>query len=245
LLRCSCCSQATAVFGQLRGLQPSDAKELSGVAELVFQKALHDPSYGGLYGQAIIQLGACYPRFLASAGCEDGGGGSAPGAGTLLQRSVSFAAEVVRSCQNEFDRFLYGEQQKLCDAGALVGGGTDGDGDSRDQELDDYLRQKGRALACVSIVGQLILAGVISARVLGQVVVELLRGPQCEPRSLPRGPSVECACELLNAVAGSRGWTSQAAPSSVHSLCCLAWLKDARVQDAARRRGALAHSLRI
>jgi len=213
-----------SILEQLNNLRPISVEELGEIADLIFQQALKDPFRCDLYGQTIAKLNATFPQFKA----PDKGGVTGS---VALPRPVTLEAQVVRRCQTEFESVCL-ELQEFAVAiacPAQAGSQNVADADER------HGRRKDRAMACMVVVGGLVQCKVLSVRVLGHVVVELLRLQgkgsgisSVASHVLPPEPYIECACELLSFVVGH---LPREAEALAHILHHLAWLRDQCVKD--------------
>lgn len=220
----------SVIVEQLTRLHPSSFEELADLADLVFKQTLRDPSRRNLYGRAIATLNAAFSRLLHSGPELSDGDPTADE--SVSTRAMTLEAHVVRFCQAEFER-VYSELLEIAGS-SLTGSGIQlvrlqGTLQSSAERL---LEAKDSALACMAVVGELVLCQVMSVRILGHVVSKLLlpggKTSRERPQGLPPEPFVECACELLGCVIGNLPNEAEALKVI---LARLAWLREQLVKD--------------
>lgn len=242
------------IVEQLSFLAPCNKQEQRRMAELIIQQALRDPLHGDLYGRTILALSIVFPQFPSvgldslhwSRGEMDSGRDRVKaGQNKRAPRLVSFAAQVVRCCQDEFERFC----RELQDLDAETRRGTRGDVEvaATLESLEAGQQVKDRALACAKVIAKLVLSDVLSARLLVTVLVKLLWTETQVPGDLvftgPPASFIEFACELLSAVVGPLRWAEREPEALQGLLDRLAELKDLRAKGTHEARDEGAHRL--
>jgi len=216
---------------QLARLQPKNAEEMGAFADLMLEQALKDPMRAELYGRTIVNLNAKFPSFLLA--CSETSSETTSSSGSATPRPVTLEAEVTRICQIKFEALC----RELQDCRSL------GNGETSESIEAMHLKRKDRSMACVVVISKLVCCKVLSVRVLGHVVVELLQSKKVTYSAqnhgsvgteviLPSESYIECACQMLSGVRG------RLKGESVQALACiyrrLAWLRDARLKDIRR-----------
>lgn len=181
LLNKICPENLAAIVERLASLEIREAEQLGIVIELIFKKALAEPHYCETYADLVFSMNAVFPEFPSS----DGG------------RPITFRSALLDICQSEFE--------------ALREGAQDGDGKGeaaldRDELEFRRMKRNERMRANMKFVGHLFLRQLLSVKVVGSVLRELLHMNEVD--ELPGDHSVECACELLMSV----GYTLEEMP---------------------------------
>jgi len=171
LLNKICPDNVASIVEKIAAIEVRELQQLEAIIELMFKKAVTEPHYCETYADLVFSLKAVYPSF------PDPEGG----------KPVTLKGLVLNVCQNEFEELLAStdasaEQQANCD----------------EEELE-HLRKtrKDRMRANMKFIGHLFLRELLSAKVIGTIICELVL---CEQDELPEDHALECACELLLAV---------------------------------------------
>jgi len=228
----------SVIVEQLSLLSPCNIQEQCKMARLIMQQALRDPLHGDLYGRTITALSIIFPQFsslglssLQSARREFTRRVQPRGncnTAATRPRPVSFAAQVVRCLEDEFDEVCHGLQD-LDDKAQQSE--KDGQQSEATEILEASQQAKDRALACVKFVAKLVLCDVLSERLLSEVVLKLLWRKEKGPEDAPPASFIECACELLSITLGPLRWRDRE-PEALHLvLDRLAWLKELRLTE--------------
>eukprot|EP00931_Biecheleriopsis_adriatica_P092654 TRINITY_DN66448_c0_g1_i1.p1 TRINITY_DN66448_c0_g1~~TRINITY_DN66448_c0_g1_i1.p1 ORF type:complete len:524 (-),score=137.39 TRINITY_DN66448_c0_g1_i1:67-1638(-) len=190
LLNKICPDNVASIVEKIGAVEVSGLSQLQVIIELIFKKAVTEPHYCETYADLVFSLKAVYPNF------ENPDGG----------KPVTFKSLVLNICQNEFEQLLssadLSEDEKAnCDEAEL-----------------DYLRKKrkDRMRANMKFIGHLFLRQLLSAKVIGTIICELLLCEQAE--TLPEEHALECACELLLAI----GYTLEnmaAGQTALNAVC--------------------------
>lgn len=190
LLNKICPENVDSIIEKIAAIKVNDIKELEAIIELMFKKAVTEPHYCETYADMVFNLKAVYPSF------PDPEGG----------KPVTFKGLVLNICQNEFEELLasgdLSEEEKA----------------KLDQEEIDFLRKKrkDRMRGNMKFIGHLFLRQLLSAKVIGSVICELVLCDSMD--DLPEEHALECACELLLAI----GYTMEnmlAGQTAITSVC--------------------------
>jgi len=190
LLNKICPENVDSIVEKIAAIHVEDLKQLEAIIELMFKKAVTEPHYCETYADMVFNLKAVYPSF------PDPEGG----------KPVTFKGLVLNICQNEFEELLasgdLSEEEKA----------------KLDQEEIDFLRKKrkDRMRGNMKFIGHLFLRQLLSAKVIGSVICELVLCEQVD--DLPEEHALECACELLLAI----GYTMEnmaAGQTAIASVC--------------------------
>lgn len=171
------------IVEQLSEVSIENAEELCLMIQLFFRKALSEPLYCELYADIVCSLQNRFPQFP----------------GEPNEPPATFLRALIEVCQSEFEaatNLELSEQEK-----------------QRCREDEDfaetYSRKKTQSVTNMRFIGQLYLRGIMSAKVIGQVVLDLLysdNGDNQETNgkkptsSGPTEHAIECACTLLNTI---------------------------------------------
>ncbi|CAE8644321.1 unnamed protein product [Polarella glacialis] len=169
-----CPENVASIVEKIAAVHVKELDQLEAIIELIFKKALMEPHYCQTYADLVFSLKSVYPEFPAREG--DGG------------KPVTFRGLVLNVCQSEFEELLASadlsdEEKAKCD----------------EAELEVLRkRRKERMRANMKFIGHLFLRQLLSAKVIGSVICELVL---CEAvDQLPEEHALECACELLLAI---------------------------------------------
>mmetsp|Transcript_82494 Transcript_82494/g.197933 ORF Transcript_82494/g.197933 Transcript_82494/m.197933 type:complete len:509 (-) Transcript_82494:430-1956(-) len=190
LLNKICPENVASIIEKIAAIKVEEITQLEAIIELMFKKAITEPHYCETYADMVFSLKAVYPSFPA----PDGG------------KPVTFKGLVLNICQSEFEQLL------------TSGDVTEEEKAKLDHEEIDFLRKKrkDRMRANMKFIGHLFLRQLLSAKVIGSVICELVLCEQVE--DLPEEHALECACELLLAI----GYTMEnmaAGQTALTSVC--------------------------
>jgi len=179
LLNKVCPENISQIVGKLAAVEVSSCEQLETIIELIFKKALAEPHYCETYADLVFSLKSVFPEFPSPTG----------------GKPLTFKSAVLNICQGEFEQLLL-EPEPPCKAHVV---------DSEELELQRKQRRD-RMRANMKFVGHLFLRQLLSVKVVGSVVCELV---SCyDPSMLPEEHAVECAIELCMAI----GHTLEAMP---------------------------------
>jgi len=190
LLNKICPENVASIIEKIAAIEVQDIKQLEAIIELMFKKAITEPHYCETYADMVFSLKAVYPSFPS----PDGG------------KPITFKGLVLNICQNEFEELLASNDISAEQKAKL------------DEEELEYMRKKrkDRMRANMKFIGHLFLRQLLSAKVIGIVICELVLCEQVD--DLPEEHALECACELLLAI----GYTMEnmiAGQSALTSVC--------------------------
>jgi len=203
LLNKVCPENVGVVAGKIAAIEVLDLDTLETIIELIFKKALAEPHYCETYADLVFALKSEFPEFLS------------PDSG----KPITFKSSVLNICQNEFEELL-----------AVIKAVAGDESPVEREELEQRrAASASRMRANMKFIGHLFLRQLLSARVIGSVLCELVL---CQFSDyLPEDHAIECACELLIAV----GYTLEAMPmgtDAVQQVCCrLLDLKSRRTSE--------------
>eukprot|EP00441_Pelagodinium_beii_P042038 CAMPEP_0197635716 /NCGR_PEP_ID=MMETSP1338-20131121/11456_1 /TAXON_ID=43686 ORGANISM="Pelagodinium beii, Strain RCC1491" /NCGR_SAMPLE_ID=MMETSP1338 /ASSEMBLY_ACC=CAM_ASM_000754 /LENGTH=492 /DNA_ID=CAMNT_0043207835 /DNA_START=6 /DNA_END=1484 /DNA_ORIENTATION=+ len=171
LLNKICPENVALIVEQIAAIEVQDITQLQAIIELMFKKAITEPHYCETYADLVFSLKAVYPAFPD----PDGG------------KPVTLKGLVLNICQNEFEDLLASADLSKEEIAGC------------DEEELEHLRKKrkDRMRANMKFIGHLFLRQLLSAKVIGTIICELVL---CEQEDLPEEHALECACELLLAV---------------------------------------------
>ncbi|CAK9023275.1 Eukaryotic translation initiation factor 4G (eIF-4G) (eIF4G) (Eukaryotic initiation factor 4F subunit p220) (eIF-4F p220 subunit) [Durusdinium trenchii] len=175
LLNKICPENVDSIIEKIAAIKVEDIKQLEAIIELMFKKARHlmcattcrtmtasmvglqavtEPHYCETYADMIFNLKAVYPSFPS----PDGG------------KPITFKGLVLNICQNEFEELLSSNDL------------TEEEKEKLDQEEIDFLRKKrkDRMRGNMKFIGHLFLRQLLSAKVIGSVICELVLCEQVE-----------------------------------------------------------------
>ncbi|CAE7558677.1 Eif4g3 [Symbiodinium pilosum] len=186
LLNKVCPENLAAIVGQIAAVQVEGQEQLEAIIELIFRKAVTEPHYCETYADLVFSLKSVYPDFPS----PDGG------------KPVTFRSLVLNICQNEFEELLASsdlteEEKANCDA---------------EEKAHLIKEKKDRMCANMKFIGHLFLRQLLSTKVVGSVICELV----CfeDDAALPDEHALECACELLL----TAGYTMESLPAGEIAL---------------------------
>lgn len=186
LLNKVCPESVATIADRLAEVEVADTEELELLISLIFQKALAEPHYCETYADLAFRLKAAYNEFPN----PDGG------------KPVTFKATLLNICQKEFEA-LPTTLEPSSEEVEVLG-----------PEEVEFRRQKtkARVLANMKFIGHLFLRQLLSAKVIGSVIQELVLCDQADV--LPQEHVLECACELILSI----GFTLDSMPAGSHAL---------------------------
>jgi len=186
LLNKVCPENVTTIVEKIAAIEVRDIEQLETIIELIFKKALAEPHYCETYADMVFGLKSVFPEFPS------------PDSG----KPITFKSSVLNICQNEFEELL-----------TIIKPSTDDEAPC-DKEEAEFRRATlaGRMRANMKFIGHLFLRRLLSAKVIGSILCELVL---CEfSDHLPEDHALECACELLIAV----GYTLESMPAGAHAV---------------------------
>jgi len=182
LLNKVCPENVATVVGRIANIEVEDVEQLETIIELVFKKALAEPHYCETYADMVYSLKSVFPEFPA------------PDSG----KPITFKSSVLNICQNEFEELL-----------AVVKPSEESNPEEIEQKRATVA---GRMRANMKFIGHLFLRKLLSAKVIGSVLCELVL---CGFEDYcPEENALECACELLIAV----GYTLESMPAGAEAV---------------------------
>jgi len=187
LLNKICPENVKKIGSQIAETKVVSTAELKLVIGLIMKKSLSEPHYCETYADLVYLLKAEMPEFP----CPDGG-----------PKPVSFKSTLLNFCQNEFDCI------------STIMEETEDEADKYNPEELDFIRnqRKTRVLANMKFIGHLFLRGLLTPKIIGQVIEDLSCCKQEEV--LPADYVVECLCELLTSI----GYTLESMPAGAAAL---------------------------
>mmetsp|Transcript_18639 Transcript_18639/g.51100 ORF Transcript_18639/g.51100 Transcript_18639/m.51100 type:complete len:651 (-) Transcript_18639:292-2244(-) len=181
-----CPENVATIAEKLAEIKVQDLGELKQMISLIFKKALAEPHYCETYADLVFSLKSVFPEFPGEEG----------------RKPVTFKSTLLNICQDEFEALPTSLEP------------TDAERETCDAEEIEYQRKKkkDRLLANMKFIGHLFLRQLLSAKVIGSVLMELvLCGNETE---VPQEHVIECACELLLSI----GCTLEAMPAGAPAL---------------------------
>ncbi|CAJ1404870.1 unnamed protein product [Effrenium voratum] len=199
LLNKVCPENLALIVEKIAAVEVEGREQLEAIIELIFKKAVTEPHYSETYADLVFSLKSEFPDF------PDASGG----------KPVTFRSLVLNICQNEFEELLSAaetpEQSAECTA-----------------EEKDVLAKKRKERMCANMkfVGHLYLRQLLSTKVVGSIICELV----CleDDDAFPEEHALECACELLL----TAGYTMDTVPAGQGALD----LSCKRLQDLKSRK---------
>eukprot|EP00403_Amphidinium_massartii_P032030 CAMPEP_0178436200 /NCGR_PEP_ID=MMETSP0689_2-20121128/34318_1 /TAXON_ID=160604 /ORGANISM="Amphidinium massartii, Strain CS-259" /LENGTH=710 /DNA_ID=CAMNT_0020058291 /DNA_START=50 /DNA_END=2182 /DNA_ORIENTATION=- len=182
-----CPENVSTIVEKLAQIQVNDASELELLISLIFKKALAEPHYCETYADLVFSLKSSFTEFPP---CEDGG------------KPITFKSLLLNICQSEFESL-----PTILDP-------TEEDAGITDPEEIEFRRKqrKNRVLANMKFIGHLFLRQLLSAKVIGSVIQELVL---CDNEDkVPEEHVIECTLELLLNI----GYTLETIPFGAQSL---------------------------
>eukprot|EP00930_Biecheleria_cincta_P087671 TRINITY_DN76905_c0_g1_i1.p1 TRINITY_DN76905_c0_g1~~TRINITY_DN76905_c0_g1_i1.p1 ORF type:complete len:500 (-),score=110.51 TRINITY_DN76905_c0_g1_i1:155-1654(-) len=184
LLNKICPENVAAVLEKIAAVEVKELTELEVIIELIFKKAVSEPHYCESYADLVFGLKSVYPEFPS----PDGG------------RNVTFRALLLNICQSEFEEL---PKQQAAEQAECV------EEDATPQQRRNW---RERMRANMKFVGHLFLRELLSAKVIGSVMCELVLTDSEE--HLPEEHALECVCELILAI----GYTLENVPAGKLAL---------------------------
>lgn len=182
LLNKICPENVATIVQKIAATEVLDIDQLETIIELIFKKALAEPHYCETYADLVFNLKSVFPEFRPEHSAKP----------------INFKSSVLNICQNEFEELL-----------KLIKPNSDENAAEIEQRRATVA---GRMRANMKFIGHLFLRRLLSAKVIGSVLCELVL---CDFADyIPEEHAIECACELLIAV----GYTLETMPSSAHSV---------------------------
>lgn len=214
LLNKVCPENLATIVGQIAAVQVEGQEQLEAIIELIFRKAVTEPHYCETYADLVFSLKSVYPDFPS----PDGG------------KPVTFRSLVLNICQNEFEELLASsdlteEEKSNCDA----------------EEKAHLIKQKKhRMCANMKFIGHLFLRQLLSTKVVGSVICELVGFD--DDKTTPEEHALECACELLL----TAGYTMESLPAGEVALrLACDRLKDLKVRKTPEGKNAYSKRMRF
>jgi len=212
LLNKICPDNLSKITNQLAKVELWTANELLEVIQIIFRKALDEPHYCPTYADMVNALQSRYPQFPPE---QEGDG------------PVTFLRVLLNTCQLEFER-LPATLDVPVDQKANM---------SQDEVTEYQMAQKKKFLANMKFIGNLFLRKLLSIKVMGSIVEDLIGRVGS---TLPEEHKIECVCELLQAI----GYTIDSMPqgSDLMSQFCARLVS---LKSAVGSSGKAAYSRRI
>jgi hypothetical protein len=175
-----CPENVATIADKIADIKVDNMDELEHIISLIFKKAVTEPHYCETYADLVFRLKSAFPEFAS----PDGG------------KSLSFKAILLDICQSEFEAL----PMTLAPSDEELG--------NYDSEELQFKRKKtkDRVLANMKFIGHLFLRQLLSAKVIGSVIQELIL---CDDVArVPEEHITECCLELLMSI----GFTLEAMP---------------------------------
>lgn len=187
LLNKVCPENVTTIVDRITAIKVNDAEQLEIIIESIFRKALAEPHYCETYADLVFSLKSVFPQFPSPHG----------------GKPMTFKSSVLNVCQNEFEELV---------ASAEV---ADDEKEDEDPDEIEHLRRKRkeRMRANMKFIGHLFLRQLLSAKVIGSVIMELVLCTE-HTDHVPEDHAIECACELLTNI----GYTLEQLPTGHQAL---------------------------
>eukprot|EP00448_Togula_jolla_P023855 CAMPEP_0170592146 /NCGR_PEP_ID=MMETSP0224-20130122/12775_1 /TAXON_ID=285029 /ORGANISM="Togula jolla, Strain CCCM 725" /LENGTH=543 /DNA_ID=CAMNT_0010916045 /DNA_START=97 /DNA_END=1728 /DNA_ORIENTATION=- len=184
LLNKVCPENVATIVEKMGDMEVSDADDLEVMIQLIFKKAITEPHYCETYADLVFSLKSVFPEFPS----EDG------------RKPITFRSSVLNICQAEFEKVLKPSSEEKVD--------------HQDEEEVAFLNKirKDTMLANMKFIGHLFLRHLLSAKVIGAVIRELVLADS--PEAHPEEHAIECVCELLTSV----GYTLEGLPLGSQNL---------------------------
>jgi translation initiation factor 4G len=179
LLNKICPENIAQIVSKVAAIEVTSCEQLETIIELIFKKALAEPHYCETYADLVFSLKSVFPEFPSPTG----------------GKPLTFKSAVLNICQNEFEELLESAESSKQEV-------------HNDPEEQEFLwkKRRERMRANMKFVGHLFLRQLLSVKVIGSVIRELV---SCDEVSiLPEEHAIECAIELCNAI----GYTLEAMP---------------------------------
>jgi hypothetical protein len=172
LLNKVCPESVATICEKIAEIKVSSSNELELVIGIIFKKALSEPHYCETYADLVFGLKNAFPEFPSATG----------------GKPVTLKAALLNICQEEFDSLptcleLTQEELDQCDREELG---------FRKKKIKD------RVLANMKLIGHLFLRQLLSAKVIGSIITELVLCNCAE--QIPEEHIIECAVELLMSI---------------------------------------------
>lgn len=160
------------IVGLLADMQLRDHDELGLVVRIIFQKALAEPHYCETYAGMVQRLQTRYPTFPPT---EEG------------EKPYTFRRVLVNACQDEYTSLPKVFEPTAEETSSML-----------PEDLSaEMKRRKDKMLANMKFIGHLFQRELLAARVIHQILLDLLRdSAEGVP---PAEHLLECACQLLEA----------------------------------------------
>jgi len=202
LLNKVCPENVVTIVDKIGAINITDIEQLETIIELIYKKALAEPHYCETYADMVFGLRSVFPEFTS----VDSG------------KPITFKSSVLNICQNEFEELL-----------TIIKPSGDEETQTKAEFELKRATMAGRMRANMKFIGHLFLRKLLSAKVIGSVLCELVLCHFVD--YLPEENAIECAVELLIAV----GYTLETMPSgenSVKQVCSrLLDLKTRKTED--------------
>lgn len=159
------------IVDRMAEIEIANADELNRVNQIIFRKALDEPHYCDTYADMVEKLQSRYPKFPPQ---REG------------EKPLTFRRVLLNTCQEEFEGLPTTLEPPQEEKDQMHPG-----------EIAEYQKKiKDRARANMKFIGKLYLRELLAARVICDVLHDLLRGDE----NLPEEHKVECAIELMTNV---------------------------------------------
>ena len=197
------------ITNDLAGIQLQNAEELKCIVQVIFKKAIAEPSCVETCARLAGTLKGCYPDFPPESDS---------------QKPLSFTRALLTICQEEFESM----------AAAFEALREDGTKSLSSEALQSELKsQKDMMLACMAFAGHLFLQRLLPMKVIEQATNDLI-GTREDDQSPPEEHLIECVVELLTLVGQT---LDDCVPHGVNVMnACAARLRDlARLRAEGKR----------
>jgi len=189
LLNKVCPENVTTIVERIAAIKVNDATQLEIIIEAIFRKALTESHYCETYADLVFSLKSVFPQFPSQ------GGG----------KPMTFKSSVLNVCQNEFEELVMAADTPTNESTEDV-----------DPEEVEFQRRKrkDRMRANMKFIGHLFLRQLLSAKVIGAIICELVLCAEQSADYVPEEHAIECACELLMNI----GYTLEQLPTGFQAL---------------------------
>lgn len=172
LLNKVCPESVATICEKIAEIKVDCSEELELIIGIIFKKALSEPHYCETYADLVFGLKDTFPAFPSPTG----------------GKPVTLKAALLNICQSEFETLptcmeTTQEELEQCDREEL---------EFRKKKIKD------RVLANMKLIGHLFLRSLLSAKVIGSIITELVLCNSVE--QIPEEHIIECAVELLMSI---------------------------------------------
>jgi len=178
-----CPSNLNVIVDNLASIDLQTHDELETVIRILLTKALREPHYSETYADMVYALRMRYPEFPPES--QDG-------------KPVSFTRVLLGICQAEFESLPAKLGLTKEEMGTLP----------RDELEEEFKSRKASLLATMRFVGNLFLRQLLSTKVIGRIIHDLMELQEAESHGVDQH-LVEAACELLRAAGHTLDSTPQ------------------------------------